>query len=132
MAAQERDLLTLTEQIAAVLRHNSIGSAEESFPIVDVDQDDRISVNDLFETCQEVQIEASLETCAAWIQRYALQSDKSFLTIDAWRQVLDTTEVLNCSWLLQRKNSRSCRSNVCLCCRSSRQACRRRSPRWRR
>jgi len=82
----------LTEQIAAVLSHNGISSPDEAFPLFDRDQDDLLSVADLFESCKEVQISTSEQQVAAWIACYATQNDKSFLTSEAWLLALENAD----------------------------------------
>ena len=77
----------LTELLAAVLSHNG-SSPEEAFPLFDLDQDGRISVPDLLQSCKQVNIIASEQQVASWIAQRALQGDKSFLTVDAWQVAL--------------------------------------------
>lgn len=84
MEGEPLAMALLSQQLAAVLEHNGIASADEAFPLFDLDQDERISVADLFESCTEVQVQTSSEQVAAWIAHHAQQEDKSFLTLSAW------------------------------------------------
>jgi Ca2+-binding EF-hand superfamily protein len=84
MEGEPLAMALLSQQLAAVLEHNGIASADEAFPLFDLDQDERISVADLFESCTEVQVQTSSEQVEAWIAHHAQQEDKSFLTLSAW------------------------------------------------
>ena len=84
MEGEPLAMALLSQQLAAVLEHNGISSADEAFPLFDLDQDERISVSDLFDSCTEVQVQTSSEQVAAWIAHHAQQEDKSFLTLSAW------------------------------------------------
>ncbi len=77
----------LTELLAAVLSHNG-SSPEEAFPLFDLNQDGKISVSDLLQSCKQVNIIASEQQVASWIAQRAPQDDKSFLTVDAWQVAL--------------------------------------------
>lgn len=87
MPAMSEQVSLLTEQIAAVMAHNGIATPAEAFLFFDIDQDDKISVADLFEACSEVQISVSKGVVSTWIAQHALQ-DETFLTPDAWHAAL--------------------------------------------
>ena len=78
----------LTEQLAAVMAHNGIASPAEAFLFFDLDQDDKISVADLFSACTEVQIAVSEQVVADWIAYHAQHGDRTALTPDAWHAAL--------------------------------------------
>lgn len=84
-------LALLTEQIAALLAHNGIGTPAEAFPLFDNDGDDRISVADLFASCEELNLAASREEVTQWISSHAHlchQPDLSYVTLDTWSTAL--------------------------------------------
>ena len=73
----------LREHIAAVLEHNGM-TADEAFPFFDLDQDERLSVADLLESCAQANVNTSQPQVAAWIAHHARQDDKSFLTLSVY------------------------------------------------
>ena len=88
MAAPPNEGLGLLgEHIAAVLEHNGM-TADEAFPFFDLDQDERLSVADLLESCATANVNTSQPQVAAWIAHHARQDDKSFLTLSDWRAAL--------------------------------------------
>ena len=88
MAAPPNEGLGLLgEHIAAVLEHNGM-TADEAFPFFDLDQDERLSVADLLESCAQANVNSSQPQVAAWIAHHARQDDKSFLTLSDWRAAL--------------------------------------------
>ena len=90
-------LSQLTQKIFDALEHNKI-TPVEAFPMFDLDADDRISTNDLFQTCQQLNINTTQQEVSSWVSSQAFsceQEDQSHVSLTTW------------SWALQSPKSSS-------------------------